>query len=343
MLDKGRLNPRETGRFVSEHSDGEVKISKSGVEAVARLVLGAVRSGKMRDVDFDAHELHPKGADRAAVEWVFFMDTINFSFWSEEDAKFVVTYKGKPYTGYYAGCACVDRALDSGIPLTTADYMQSITLEDVKKIFVSDDGAVIPMAEERTNVLREAGKVLNEEFGGSFYHCVENCRKSAMNLLKTVVENFESYRDFGEFKGKKVSFLKRAQILVADVHGCLRNKNEIGSFYDIGELTMFADYRVPQALAHLGALHYSSKLIRSLRANPVLPNGCPLEVELRGFSIKACDDIVDAAKRLRTDADTHLKTITAVDVDMFLWVYRREHAAEIEKNIAYHRVRSIYY
>ncbi|KHN77235.1 UPF0553 protein C9orf64 [Toxocara canis] len=337
MLDKGRLNPRETGRFVSEHSDGEVKISKSGVEAVARLVLGAVRSGKMRDVDFDAHELHPKGADRAAVEWVFFMDTINFSFWSEEDAKFVVTYKGKPYTGYYAGCACVDRALDSGIPLTTADYMQNITLEDVKKIFVSDDGAVIPMAEERTNVLREAGKVLNEEFGGSFYHCVENCRKSAMNLLKTVVENFESYRDFGEFKGKKERY---AGLTVTEHHVKIPHMNGGDAFR---ELTMFADYRVPQALAHLGALHYSSKLIRSLRANPVLPNGCPLEVELRGFSIKACDDIVDAAKRLRTDADTHLKTITAVDVDMFLWVYRREHAAEIEKNIAYHRVRSIYY
>uniref|UniRef100_A0A915AU26 Queuosine 5'-phosphate N-glycosylase/hydrolase n=2 Tax=Parascaris univalens TaxID=6257 RepID=A0A915AU26_PARUN len=343
MLDKGRLNPRETGKFICEHSDGELKVSKSGVETVAKMVLDAVRSGKIRDVDFDASDLHPKGADRAAIEWVFFMDSINFSFWTEEGAKFVVTYKDKSYTGYFAGCACVNRAIDNGIPITSADYMQNITVEDVKKVFVADDGGIIPMAEQRAQVLSEAGAVLNAKFGGSFYHCVENCGKSAVKLLATIVENFESYRDFGDFKGKKVSFLKRAQILVADVYGCLKNKNEIGSFYDIGELTMFADYRVPQALAYLGALHYSSKLLKSLRSNPILPSGCPLEMELRGFSIKACDDIVDVAKRLRTAMDIHLRTITAIDVDMFLWAYRREHAVEIEKNVPYHRVRSINY
>lgn len=68
------------------------------------------------------------------------MDTINFSFWTEEGAKFVVTYKEKSYTGYFAGCACVNRAIDNGIPLTSADYMQNITVEDVKKVFVADDG-----------------------------------------------------------------------------------------------------------------------------------------------------------------------------------------------------------
>lgn len=66
-------------------------------------------------------------------------------------------------------------------------------------------------------------------------------------------------------------------------------KTAIISAAVFSELTMFADYRVPQALAYLGALHYSSKLMKSLRSNPILPSGCPLEMELRGFSIKACD------------------------------------------------------
>ncbi|VDK44643.1 unnamed protein product [Anisakis simplex] len=355
MFEKGRLNPRETAKYVVDHSDGEIKISKNGVESVAKLIVEAVRSGEVHHADFEAQELHPQGADQAAIDWyfidlfnerfggVFLMDTINFSFWTEEGTKFVVTYKDKPYTGYFAGCACVNRAIDNGIPLTSAHYMQNITLKDVQKIFSSDHGVVIPMAEERTKVIAEAGRILNEKFDGSFYRCVERCGKSAVKLLNTIVENFESYRDFCEYKGKKGSFLKRAQILVADVYGCLRNKNEIGSFYDIGELTMFADYRVPQALGYLGALHYSPKLMKSLRLSPLLTNGSNLEIELRAFSIKACDDIVDAAKRLRTEADAHLRTITAVDVDVFLWTYRRDHAAEIEKNVPYHRVRCIYY
>lgn len=55
------------------------------------------------------------------------------------------------------------------------------------------------------------------------------------------------------------------------------------------ELTMFADYRVPQALHFLGVLNYSSLLMKQLNEKELLQNGSEQEVELRGFSIKACD------------------------------------------------------
>lgn len=51
---------------------------------------------------------------------------------------------------------------------------------------------------------------------------------------------------------------------------------------------MFADYRVPQVLCYLGALHYSTDLRKTI-ANEILENGGEVEVELRAFSIKACD------------------------------------------------------
>jgi len=35
-----------------------------------------------------------------------------------------------------------------------------------------------------------------------------------------IVTNFSSYRDISEFEGAKVAFLKRAQIVVADVWCC---------------------------------------------------------------------------------------------------------------------------
>lgn len=52
---------------------------------------------------------------------------------------------------------------------------------------------------------------------------------------------------------------------------------------------MFADYRVPQALAYLGALEYSPELMELLRSGKHLPNGSPEEVELRGASIWVCE------------------------------------------------------
>jgi len=58
--------------------------------------------------------------------------------------------------------------------------------------------------------------------------------------------------------------LKRAQILISDVHECLRGENP-ADFADIDKLTMFADYRVPQVLAYKGVLVYSEELEEILK------------------------------------------------------------------------------
>lgn len=52
---------------------------------------------------------------------------------------------------------------------------------------------------------------------------------------------------------------------------------------------MFADYRVPQALAYLGALKYSQELLKMLEKGIWLKNGSEEEVELRGASIYVCE------------------------------------------------------
>lgn len=74
------------------------------------------------------------------ISRIFFVDTINFSFLSEEGEKFEVTYKNQTYTGYFAACACVKRALDHGIPLLKADFMENITEDDIANIFRGDKG-----------------------------------------------------------------------------------------------------------------------------------------------------------------------------------------------------------
>lgn len=64
-------------------------------------------------------------------------------------------------------------------------------------------------------------------------------------------------------QGKRISFYKRAQILVADTWSVLEGKGD-GCFKDISSITMFADYRLPQILVHLGALKYSDELLEKL-------------------------------------------------------------------------------
>lgn len=59
----------------------------------------------------------------------------------------------------------------------------------------------------------------------------------------------------------------------------------LGNFSDVDTITMFADYRVPQALFHFGAMEYSEKLYKLLSTNHMFINGDQEEMEIRGCSI----------------------------------------------------------
>ena len=64
-----------------------------------------------------------------AISWIFLVDTLNFSFWSDNELmqiptpipasfkmppieKYTVIYNQIPYTGYWAMCAAINRAID---------------------------------------------------------------------------------------------------------------------------------------------------------------------------------------------------------------------------------------
>nr|XP_008539326.1 PREDICTED: UPF0553 protein C9orf64 homolog isoform X2 [Equus przewalskii] len=260
----GLLTPRESAKFVAENSR-DVFIDGGGVRRVAELLLAKASGPELRVGAWKAlHELNPRAADEAAVNWVFVIDTLNFSFWSEhEEHKCLVGYRGSTYSGYWSLCAAVNRALDEGIPITSASYYATVTLDQVRHVLRSDTDIPMPLIEERHRILNETGKILLEKFEGSFLNCVRKSDKSAQKLLNLIVESFPSYRDVTQFEGKRISFYKRAQILVADTWSVLEGKGD-GCFKDISSITMFADYRLPQVLVHLGALKYSDALLEKL-------------------------------------------------------------------------------
>ncbi|XP_008567276.1 PREDICTED: UPF0553 protein C9orf64 homolog, partial [Galeopterus variegatus] len=339
----GLLTPRESARFVAENSR-DVRVDGGGVRRVAELLLAAASGAALRAAAWKArHELHPRAADEAAVNWVFVTDTLNFSFWSERDEHgCAVGYGGGTYTGYWALCAALNRALDEGIPITSARYYATVTLDQVRHILRSDTDVSMPLIEERHRILNETGKILLEKFGGSFLNCVRKSEKSAQKLMHLVVESFPSYRDVTQFEGKRISFYKRAQILVADTWSVLEGKGD-GCFKDISSITMFADYRLPQVLVYLGALKYSDELLKKLLKGEMLSYGDKQEVEIRGCSLWCVELIRDCLLELiekkgkKSDGE-----INSILLDYYLWDYARDHREEM-KGIPFHRTRCIYY
>ena len=93
------------------------------------------------------------------------------------------------------------------------------------------------------------------------------------------------------FQGKRISFYKRAQILVADFWGVMEDRGQ-GDTINIDWLTMFADYRVPQALVYFGALRYSDTLMQALTNGETGVCACVCLVltdKLRYLKILVCD------------------------------------------------------
>ena len=123
-----------------------------------------------------------------------------------------------------------------------------------------------------------------QKYQCSFTKCIEAADHSAAALVNLLAENFSCFNDCVKFENrKKVRFLKRAQICVADIWAAFDGE-DWGEFDDIDKITMFADYRIPQLLATLGCLWYNPQLDHAVRQKKEIESGHTWEIQLRGVS-----------------------------------------------------------
>ncbi|KAJ8262802.1 hypothetical protein COCON_G00152590 [Conger conger] len=229
----------------------------------------------------------------------------------------------------------------AGVPITDAAYMASVSLEALGRVLRSDTATPMPMLEERCRALNEGGALLLR-YGGSLRRFLAaGDARDAPSLIRRIVDNLPSYRDEAQHEGKKIAFYKRAQILLADFWGIMEARGE-GSIPDLDYLTMFADYRVPQALVYLGVLRYSDSLMSTLKEGALLPSGDRREVEIRGCSIWCVERIKTELWKLVEQRDGQRSHINSALIDFYLWPYAKEHSKEMA-HIPIHHTRCIYY
>ncbi|XP_077299116.1 queuosine 5'-phosphate N-glycosylase/hydrolase isoform X2 [Arctopsyche grandis] len=334
------LLPAESAKLIADNSK-YVTIKSEGILKLSEEIFQNLKSGNINDFVYGDDDLHPTSKDETAVDWIFVIDTLNFCFWSLKNTK---KWTVKGYTGYYALTAAVRRAIQEGYDITNPKFYASITEDQLKQILRSDDDDnQVPLLSTRVKCLHEVGKVLLEKYDGTFKKCIESANKSAISLLNIIVQDFPCFRDEAMFDNQKVVFYKRAQILISDLWSCYDGKSW-GDFHDIEKLTMFADYRVPQALVHFGVMEYSRELSEKLERE-ILQNGCREEMEIRGCSIHAIEIVNESVKKLiSNDVNCGLKddSINSALIDYFLWLYRRKYADELQ-NIPFHKVYCQYY
>ncbi|RFU31396.1 hypothetical protein B7463_g4938, partial [Scytalidium lignicola] len=317
----------------------DVAIDYQSTKAAATMIYEEMQKKEYSTQTWSVHELHPKEKNERTVDFIFTMDLLNFSFWSEnpDDERFAIEYRSKKWTGYWSLVAALQRALDEDIPVTSSDFWQNeleCTEEVMKHVFRSCTEEEIPMFAERLSCLREAGRVLYEKYECRFSRCIEAANHSAAALVNLLAKDFPCFNDAAQFEGRKtVRFLKRAQICVADIWAAF-NGEGYGQFNDIDKITMFADYRVPQILNTLGCLWYSPPLEHTIRQKKPIESGHTWEIQLRGCSIWCVELIRREILRQHPDAK-----VNAILIDFFLYDTMKEREAERKEEIPHHRTR----
>lgn len=222
---------------------------------------------------------------------IFLLDVVNFCFWSPPgDQKWSVEYpQGQRWNGWLALAACFDRAIEEGVPLLDAAYLATLSLQDVRHIFRGRFGKEIPLLTQRQQFLREAGRILQEKFSGSFNNFLSQVGYAAPAIAKNLLKHFSSFTDSATFAGREVHFLKRAQICAYDLS--LLPENHIRG---TEELTIFADYKLPQLLRHIGVLRYHPTLTRKVDAYKLISKGSQEEIEIRSATIWVGELLADA-------------------------------------------------
>ncbi len=264
------------------------------------------------------------------LQYLFLLDSLNFCFWPESgEAKWGIKYKGENLDGYYALSTSLKRALEEGYPLLKADYLANISEKDLAYIFKGR--GEIPLFKERLAICRENGKILKKFFQGQFVNLVKKAEGRGLKLVEYLIKYFPSFRDWASWRGKKVFFLKRAQILVADIYLAFRGK-KWGAFCDLEKLTCFADYKLPQLLVNFGILKYSQALLEKIKNKKEIIAGSCQEIEIRASTIWAVEYLKQALKNCGIN-------FRSFEIDSLLW----EAAQKIKFKLPYHRTRTIFY
>lgn len=99
----------------------DVALDSQSTRAAAAMIHAQMQEKEYSPKIWSSHELHPKGKDGSTVDFIFTMDLLNFSFWSElsDDERFAVEYKGQKWTGYWSLVAALKRALEEGLWFAT--------------------------------------------------------------------------------------------------------------------------------------------------------------------------------------------------------------------------------
>lgn len=251
------------------------------------------------------------------MDFTMVVNTMNFAFTDfSTGVKFETDYLGRRWCDSEAMLACLHRAVNSGIPFFTGDYLASVTKESLASVF---SGTIeMPMLEERKEIFNEVGRVLVEKYQGSYHNFVRSCAPrlyaGGEGLLERLVIEFPRFNDVSTYQGREVQIFKLAQLGIWGMHLCLAPRGH-WKLEDPENLTAFADYIVPVGLRVMGIFEYAPELEAHINSLTEVKRDSDAEIELRANSIYCIARLTEEINKRRSN----MTPLLMPQVDFRFW------------------------
>ncbi len=295
-------NPvREAVSWVVNRAEN-VRINRENLKALAAKIAAA----KWR-VPLWPKKMHLETNNRKALlDYLVILDALNFCFWSKKE-RWRFAYGKKEYAGYFALSLALKKKFEENPEKGNLDYFAKIPFGEFKAIF--GGGKNLFFLKKRWQIARRVSRAVLKRGGSEKFVLSAGGRASV--LIPKIAGELFSFGDVVRYRGKKIYFWKRAQILAADIRGAFGGRGA-GRFKDPEYFSAFADYRLPQILCFLGVLEYSEKLKKKIEKRTIIPAGSEEEVEIRAAAVLAVELL---AKELRGRG----RKIHPFQIDWILW------------------------
>lgn len=236
------------------------------------------------------------------INFLLIFEAIDYSFWGHP--KWTIETE----EGLKDGSDALLYVMIKYLKETNSKDFSNLSLNQFKKILKGN--IEIPLLMERYNTIVNINKIVNDKMNGNFYKSIYNITND-IELFDFIINNFPSFKDEREYKGKTIYFYKLGQLLTSDILH-IREKLE-NIKVDYSNLIGCADYKIPQTLEALGIIEYSEELLDIIENKKQIDVSSKYEVEIRASQIVVLKYIKNK-----------LENINSIDINDFLFVYSKK-------------------
>lgn len=264
------------------------------------------------------------------VAFTCVIDSLNFCFWPYEE----INNKPEEDFEYCNLVTNLVNLLKNEPDIFLPQNLSSLTTDKCcQKIF--NELKYFPLMEERTRSLNELGNFIISKYNSKFENFLIYNNYDCIEIVKSITEGVTTFRDETFYKGRQIFFYKRAQILAADLFYACRELNDQIVLSNADELTMFADYRIPQILNEYDILIYDENLSRKINEKKEIISHSIEEIEIRANTV-VCVEMIKEEINKSSEGDKKL----SLEIDYVLWTIGEELRKQIKPH---HRTLSIFY